>query len=452
MELFPFQQEDVEFLKQWGRSANWSEMGSGKTAVAVRLILEIPQTFPCLIVCPSSVKFHWKDEIRKFWVGIPPTVKEYAGSRKKRQNIQDYDILVVNYELFRQDFKDYFQSKFFQFTIFDEAHRLKNPKAKVTQCAFKLQTKYIHLMTGTPITNQFDDVFSYLKLLFPSQFKNYYRFINRYGIFQYTPWGRDLVGLNPEKAPELAKILRQFSVRHKKEDIFPQLPKKTYKNLLIPLKPYQRKLYEELKKYMITELENQEVVEVSSVIAQLMRLRQLTLAPALLGESKDVSAKKDVLFDLLSDRQSAKKQTVVMTAFRSFVDYLFPRLQKQGYKVGRITGSDDTEQRVTYIRQFQNKQLDVLLCTIQAAGIGIDLSAADMLIFTDLDWSHANNQQAEDRIHRASQKNAVQIVRILAENTIDQMMLRQTLQKALFAKRAFQDQDLQQLIKILKNL
>src|SRR5699024_6195971 len=98
-------------------------------------------------------------------------------------------------------------------------------------CASELKTKYMHLITGTPITNTFDEAFSYLRLLFPKQFSNYWRFVHRFGVVQNNGYGKEITGLKPGKDKQLAKLIQQFSVRRRKEDVLPDLPEKQYQTI-----------------------------------------------------------------------------------------------------------------------------------------------------------------------------------------------------------------------------
>lgn len=447
-ELFPYQQQDLEFFSGWGRSANFSEPGVGKTPVAVKLIQRL-EGLPCLIVCPAAVRYHWEKEIQRFWDGPLPVVRQYQGERAERLAMSDADILIVNYELFRKDFDDYFKPRRFQMTVFDEAHRIKNRQAKVTKCAYRLNTEYIHLITGTPITNQFDDVWSYLHLLFPSQFKNYWQFVYRFGIVTDNGFGKEIQGLHPERGKELGRILQQFSIRHTKKEVLPQLPDKIYQTIYVDLTPEQRRIYDELSTFMAADLEN-DVVEVPNIIAQLTKLRQVTLSTGLIGDNPSKSAKKLALWEILEDRILAKKKTVVMSEFRAWIDELEKDLKAKGVNVVRLTGAENDRKKREAKEAFQEGDADVILCTIKAAGTGIDLTAADMLIFTDISWTDVDNRQAEDRIHRASQTKKVQIVRLFAKDTIDGIILDRTLLKALTAQKILGDMEKQQLKALLQ--
>jgi len=437
-ELFPYQQEDLKFFSGWGRSANFSEPGVGKTPVGVRLIEEL-EGLPCLIVCPNAVRYHWEEEIGKFWTGTTPNIIQYQGTPTKRLQIKQPDILIVNYELFRQDFDEYFGKFKYKMTVFDEAHKLKNRKAQVTKCSYKLKTEYIHLITGTPIIAEFDDMWSYLRLLFPKQFGSYWRFVNRYGIIRNNGWGNEITGIRRDRLPELTSKIQQFSVRRKKRDILPDLPEKTYTTIHVDLTTQQRKAYDEMKEYMISELE-QEVVEVPNIISMLMRLRQIALMPKLAGFSNESSAKLPVLLELIETRKLAGKQTVVMSEFKQWIDIVEKALSKQKIKTARITGGESHVEQRESQQKFQNGEADVVLCTIKAAGLGVDLTASDMIIFTDISWNDTDNKQAEDRIHRATQKGNAQIVRIFAKDTLDYKILDRAMLKADTARKVLAEE------------
>lgn len=446
-QLYPYQQEDLDFFSGWGRSANFSEPGVGKTPVAVRLINSL-DGLPCLIICPNVVRYHWEDEIKKFWPAQPPSIIQYQGDADERKNLPDADVLICNYALFRIDFEDFFYKKRFKMTVVDEAHHLKNRQAQVTKCAYKLNTEYLHLMTGTPITKQFDDMWSYLRLLFPDQFSSYWRFVHRFGIVQHNGFGKEIIGVRPDRLHQLTNIIKQFSVRRTKKEVLPHLPDKTYQTIHVDLTPSQRKVYDELKELMYATLE-EDFVEVPNVIAQLMRLRQIALTPQLAGFENADSAKLSALKELIADRKLAGKQTVIMTEFRQWADILENALEKQNVSVVRITGAENHEQQHRSQQIFQTGKADVALCTIKAAGLGVDLTAADMVIFTDLAWNDTDNTQAEDRIHRASQMKNVQVVKLLAKDTIDHVILDRALMKALTAQKVLGDENREKIKSLL---
>lgn len=446
-ELYPYQLEDLEFLSKWGRSANFSEPGVGKTPVGVRLIHRL-KGLPCLIVCPNVVRYHWEDEIRKFWIGTPPQIVQYKGTPSVRKSIEQPEILIVNYELFRQDFEDYFSKFEYKMTLFDEAHRLKNRNARVTKCAYKLKTEYIHLITGTPITNQFDDMWSYLKLLFPKQFPSYWKFVYRYGNVINNGFGKEIVGVKQSRLPELKRIVQQFSVRRTKQEVLPDLPEKTYQTIYVELTPTQRKVYDEMKRYMYAQLEQQEV-EVPNIVSQLMRLRQISLSPKLAGFDSNESAKLPALLEIIQERILAGKQTVVMSEFKQWIDLVEQTLSKHNITSVRITGAETYEQQRQNQQIFQNGRAQVALCTIKAAGVGIDLTAADMVIFTDISWNDTDNKQAEDRIHRATQKSNAQIVRLFAKDTLDHVILDRTILKALTAGKVLSSEHFREVKSLL---
>jgi len=332
--------------------------------------------------------------------------------------------------------------------IFDEAHRIKNRKAQVSKCAYKLKAKYIHIITGTPIVKEFDDMYSYLHLLFPDQFRSYWKFVNEFGQFHFNGFGHKLAGINPEKLQKLKYIIQQFFVRRSKAEVLPQLPPKTYKTITVPLAKEQQKMYDELKTFMLAELDN-EVVEAKNVATQLLRLRQIALTPALVGLPSEDSSKLDALIEILMDeRLPAGKQTVIMSEFRQWIDFVEARLKEKGIETVRITGKESAAEKRANQLLFQKGQVPVALCTIKAAGTSLDLSAADMVIFTDLSWSDVDNTQAEDRVHRASQTKQVEVVRLFAKDTVDHVVLDRTLYKALTAKRIL-DNDTRSALKDL---
>lgn len=417
-ELFPYQQKDLIFLQEWGRCANWSQPGLGKTAVALRWLPKLP----ALVVAPTVVLSHWVEEVALWRPDIRPAL--YLGPAAKRHRMleqdSEWDLLLTSYETFRNDV-DLLVAEGFATVIFDEAHKLKNPKAKVTKAAEKLTADpncCVQLMTGTPIVSGYMDMFSYMHLLFPGQFKSYWKFARQYGhVYQ------DTFGMTPKETEvgrrRLQRLLSQFSVRHTKQEVLPNLPPKLTTTLTVDLSPAHRTLYTQMEVEALLELENRQEEHVPDILAKIMYLRQLALDPTLIGEPAlpDLPAKTKALLELLEDRRGFK--VVIASQFKRYLQLIAPLLKEQGFHPVLITGDQSTKEKDAAVEAFQQGNADVALISIRAAGVGINLHAADTIIFTDRDWSAAANEQCEDRLHRVGQQNNVSIIILEAKNTMD---------------------------------
>lgn len=417
MNLFPYQQKDIAFFRQWGRCANWSQPGTGKTAVALNWLPKLP----ALVVAPSVVLTHWVEEVHLWRPELRPAV--YVGPKRKKmlEGHHDYDVLITSYDIFRRD-AHALQQERFATIIFDEAHRLKNPKAQVVRAAAEFTKDpytFVMLMTGTPVVGSYMDIYSYLHLLFPSEFKSYWKFAKHFGNIQQGPFGAKPVP-SESGLRRLHRLLQSFSVRHTKDEVLSQLPPKTTTVFDIELSKEHRKLYDTLELEAMLPLEGKDHPQfVADVLPKITYLRQIVLDPTLVGSPAlpNLPAKTQTVLDLLEDRKGLK--TVVASQFKGYIHLLEPILKEHGYKPVLLTGDQTYEQKEQAMQSFQHGAADVALITIRAAGVGINLHAADAIIFTDRDWSAAANEQCEDRLHRVGQKNNVSVYILEAKSTVD---------------------------------
>jgi SNF2 family DNA or RNA helicase len=367
--------------------------------------------------------------------------------------------------------------------IGDEIHRAKNPKAQLTRALLALRTEYKTGLSGTPADDKPKDLWQILNWLWPNFYTGLWKFIEAYcNITTKDEWGNDLgyrkiTGVNEDRIPELHKQMAPWYIRRRKEDVLPELPDKYYSRIYCDLHPKQRKAYDQMKKVMISwveehgdELDNPVIA--NAVVTQLIRLQQYAdgyviprldedgnhmyrwkwkydkswtyhekkaykekwapteedpLRPAsaepypakqqFLFDVIDPSSKLDVVMELLEDR--SETPIIIFSQFKSVIKLLEARLAKKGIPYGIITGDTKQDDRTSQVALFQHGKLRVFIGTIPAMREGITLTASSTVVFLDRVWSPSQNTQAEDRAHRIGQKDAVQIIDIVAKNTVD---------------------------------
>lgn len=462
--LYAYQRASVKWLAEHPKCILADDMGLGKTFQALSAVIE--HTFragmsdgPKLIICPNSVKGVWAREIRKWLGNDEPFVIVDANTKDKRRaqiqkGIEDNAWIIVNWEQIRAEKRevveggrkkkrefckiDLFQTTQWNAVIADEAHRAKNRKALTTRGLWLIDAPIKYALTGTPIMNSPDEIWSVLKWLFPKEYTSYWRFFDTYVDSYEGHWGKVIVGVkNPDALRfELSKRL----VRRTKGQVL-DLPEKTRVTVPVELHPKQRKMYNEAEKELWFQVEQdikagkidaskfaEGVATAPSLLYQIpngaartVRLRQVASSPALLG-GEDVSAKLDTAQDLILDAQPSSglpKQFVVFSEFVDSCKILAERLRKKGLVVATFTGEVPTEERTAIEDQFQRGEIDVVIGTIEAMHLGVTLTAADSAIFLEQSWVPAKNEQAADRLHRAGQKNNVTIYVLEAQNTVD---------------------------------
>lgn len=357
--------------------------------------------------------------------------------------------------------------------IADEVHRAKNKKAQQTRALKKLKTWYKTGLSGTPADNRPHDIWSVLNWLWPSYYTSFNNFVRAYILTERTDEGyKKFIGVNPHTIEHLRKEMSPWYTRRRKEDVLKDLPDKYYTRIWVTLTPQQRQAYDQMRKTMTAWVEEHEAelespIIASAVVAQLIRLSQFATGYVVplrdengehifkwkwpKGSSKehkakykddpetggavkvyqyrmtDPSAKLDALMDIISDRITYNvdtgewegQQIVVFSQFRQAINLLEKRLVQKGIPYGILTGGVPQADRTRAVQDFQAGRIRVFAGTIKAGGVGLTLTAASTVVFIDRDWSPSVNGQAEDRLHRIGQTEAVEVIDLMARNTVD---------------------------------
>jgi len=406
--LDPYQRVGVRFLADAGSAILADEMGLGKTPQAIRACKELGAE-KVLVVTKKSLIHNWVAEIQRWARKSRTAVLTTADSK-----IPNTRFIVTNYEVAVKH-KDKLLKCKFDALVVDEATAIKNRKAKRTKALHKLAKNIPHkfLLTGTPVHNRPDELWSLLHCVNPAKYTSYWRFVGRYCLTVENYWGGlDILGVKDQGA--LAAELAPVMLRRTKELL--RLPPKSFETIYVGLTDTQRQIYNDLRTRLFVELEGK-TVTAPSVLVQLTRLRQVVCSPALIG-GPDESAKTDALLDILDDTAGGHK-IIIFTTFAEYVKLLMLRLEPWG--TVRITGDMTDKARWNSVEKFQNDpSCRVLVGTIGAMGEGLNLTAADVVIFLNREWVPALNAQAEDRAYRRGQSKPVHVINLVATQTVDQ--------------------------------
>jgi SNF2 family DNA or RNA helicase len=432
-DLYAYQKEDtlrlLAILQTDNGVLNLSEMGTGKTPIAMA-ISKLGNFKKTLVICPHTLRYEWSNQI-KTWLGIDPTVSdrspysrldnlaaEYAGEEP------DNPFFIVNYETFRkEEHRLLLNIVDFDFVILDEAHKIRNhstlqfrglrefldyhPKSKILA------------MTGSPIVNSPDDLYSILTLLRPSQFPARERF-NWLDRYCYTIPRRTSVKVLAIRNKEgIKKEIDPFTVKRSKKEVLPFLPDKYFRKVLLDMQPPQREMYDKCLKELVIELQDGQKIFSGSTLALLTRLREINLDPMTVGKFGVPSAKTDFLLELIDEMGDQK--LVVFSCFEEYISYLDTHLKDIPHIT--ITGKTSPDHRVELANKFQNDDsIKLALGTIKVMGEGITLTAASNVILMDRWWAPSVNDQAVDRLHRIGQKDSVQVILPINKNSVDQSL------------------------------
>jgi len=442
--LWDFQRASVRFLNEVGKGILGHEMGTGKTPIAASAI-DYLTLAKVIVICPNAVKWSWVNHIKE-WAGrediyvVEPKkgkdkaengvisgTKDFRGEEIEKLLFKNREvILVMNYEQARIH-SDTLKQFDIDAVISDEAHRLKNRKARRTQEISSIvpSARFLWLCTGTVFRNSYDDIYSLLNMCDPVRFSGYWNFVNFYLDYVEHPFGGiEIIG--PKDENEFSHMLATYMFRVTKKDVMPSLPDKIITEYPIPLSEQQKKDYDSMEKELMLVIEKElddgkeieEIIRAENVVSQMIRLRQICLSSRLLG-SNDASAKLDFLDEILDDVCFEGNQVIIFTYFREFAEAIKELVEDKGISYGCILGGQTSQQRDEVEQSLNSGEVQVVIATAQSGGEGMNLQKASTAIFTDVDWVPYNNIQAEDRIHRGEIKESPNIIRIYHPGTIE---------------------------------
>lgn len=413
---YDYQWEGIMFGVKKKRVLIGDEPGLGKTLQSIGIV-NIGDAYPCLVICPASLKINWKREFEKF-TDKKALVLDNSTRTTWPYLLQMgmYQVAIVNYESLRKYFvwdirtNGTFRLKDvvfcpeicrFRSVIIDESHRVKDPSAQQTIFTKGITTQkpYIVLLSGTPVVNRPHDLVSQLSIMERlCQFGGKSKFLSDYG----------------DKDSDLSELSRQLyercMIRREKKSVLTDLPDKTRVDLYVDIS--NRDEYEvaenDLRRYL------EEYTECTDAdIRRKMRMKALVKFMTLRSLSAKGKVKQAV--DFINTHLANDKPLVVFCSYHEIVD----ALKKQFPKAVTITGRDSLVEKQAAVDSFQAGHSKLAICSIKAAGVGLTLTASSSVAFVEFPWTYADCCQCEDRCHRIGQKENVTCYYLLGEHTID---------------------------------
>ncbi|OPA79253.1 helicase SNF [Paenibacillus selenitireducens] len=391
------------------------DMGLGKTLQSIAFIVSVlpeirEQGLPAIVVSPASLVYNWYNELQKFAPEIRVVIADGTKSERRSilQDVSQVDVVLTSYPLLRRDLEEYIAASFHTL-ILDEAQMFKNHATQTAQAVKSIQAQYRFALTGTPIENRLEELWSIFDAVFPDLF------VGR-RTFQDLP------------RATVARRARPFLLRRLKTDVLKELPEKIESIQASELLPDQKKLYvsylaklrEETVRHLDAETFQKNRIK---ILAGLTRLRQLCCHPALFVEDyTGSSAKFEQLLEIIEECRSAGKRMLIFSQFTEMLGIIGRELSYQGVPHFYLDGNTPASERVTLCDRFNEGERDLFLMSLKAGGTGLNLTGADTVILYDLWWNPAVEQQAADRAHRIGQKRIVQVIRLVAHGTVEDKM------------------------------
>ncbi|HEY8375919.1 MAG TPA: DEAD/DEAH box helicase, partial [Nannocystis sp.] len=399
------------------------DMGLGKTLQA--LCAARGRT---LVVAPTSVLHNWAAEAEKFRPGL--TVSVYHGPRRRID--PGADLTLTSYAILRLD-AEALAAEAWDCVFLDEAQAIKNPESQVARAAFQLRASFKLAMTGTPVENRLEELWSELHFCNPGLLGGRADFQERFA--------RPIAGGDARAAALLRRRIRPFVLRRRKQEVATELPPRIEVVLRCALDARERAVYEAVRAATHEEVvaQLQAGGGVLAALEALLRLRQAACHAALVpGQSAASSSKLELLVETLSEALSAGHKALVFSQWTSLLDLCEPLLAREGIAFCRLDGS--TRDRAGVVARFQDPDgPPVMLISLKAGGTGLNLTAADHVFLLDPWWNPAVEDQAADRAHRIGQDRPVVVHRLVAEDTVEERILALQAKKRAIAAAALEE-------------
>ena len=405
------------------------EMGLGKTIQSLSTIQALhastdTESPKSLIVCPTSLLDNWCQEAARF----TPDLKTVKLHGTKRDHLWEEalkaDLVVTSYGLLVRDLER-FQSEAWLGIFLDEASAIKNAKTKNAQAAYKVGGRFRFALTGTPIENSVRDIWSIMQFVAPGYLGTHQTFKERYEQALSSEGGAP-----PDIINRFRRRLNPFILRRTKRRVAKELPDKLEKVLTCSLTKTQRNTYTSIlragrEKVLEARGQNEGVARMT-MLTTLLRLRQVCCDVRLLSgdtaKLTDPSGKLDSVRELLEETTSGGHRVLIFSQFVSMLKLLGNELESLGLEYCYLDGQ--TTGRQQEVDRFQNGKAPVFLISLKAGGYGLNLTAADTVIHFDPWWNPAVEAQATDRAHRIGQQNVVTAYKLIAEDTVEEKILR----------------------------
>jgi superfamily II DNA or RNA helicase len=424
--LYPYQRQGALFAAKAGRSLIADDMGLGKTIEAIAAVEILARTVGLervLIVCPTSVKHQWKQEIEKFCNRSAEVVEGFLPKREKLYRSDSF-YKITNYDVIHRDL-DLIRGWAPEMIILDEAQRIKNWKTRRAQSVKKLDSRYALVLTGTPLENRLEELHSIVEFVDRFHLGPMFRFLAEH---QHVDEIGRVVGYH--SLSKIAKSLESILLRRTKKEVLKELPERLEKNYFVPMTDEQMKHHEENREIVARIVAKWKrfgflsETDQRMLMIALQNMRMSCNSTYLLDKKTDYGVKADELMTVLEEIfERADAKVVVFSQWLGTHEILLPRLEsfKRNYVLfhGSIPGS----KRKDLIQQFKNDPDCRVFLSTDAGGVGLNLQNASAVINMDLPWNPAVLEQRIGRIHRLGQHRPVRVVNFVAQGTIEHGML-----------------------------
>lgn len=426
-DLFRYQKEGIEFALRKSRCLIADDMGLGKTIQAIGAAEAMRKLFgisKVLIICPTSLKYQWKSEIEKF-TDSSFCVVEGNISQREQQFDNDSFYKICTYNVVGRDIKSINRNEF-DLVILDEAQRIKNWQTQTANNVKKVKSKHCIVLTGTPLENKLEELYSVIQMIDPLLIGALFRFVSEHQITD-TETGK-VIGY--KDLHKVSKLLKGVLLRRHKSKVLKQLPERIDKNLFVPMTEKQLDYYNDAYD-MVARLVNKWVrfkflneSDRQKLLINLNMMRMACNSTYIIDQKTRHDTKIDELMNILDEVfENGDSKVVVFSQWERMTRIVAQELDKKNIGYESLHGGVPSKDREKLFENFRNNPDSKVFLSTDAGGVGLNLQSASLLVNLDLPWNPAVLEQRIARIHRMGQKEKVQIINLIAKETIEEEML-----------------------------
>lgn len=431
--LFPYQEKGVLFAVKAGRCILADDMGLGKTLQSIVCTEVLRKHFninTAIIVCPTSLKYQWKTEIVKFTGNKNVCVVEGNIMARKKiyanntiENTADY--IIVSYQMAAND-ATYLNEMNAGLMILDEAQRIKNWKTKTSAAIKRIKTTYALVLTGTPVENKIEDLYSLMQIVNPYKLGSLHNFLSKHEVKETH--SDKVIGY--KNLNEVGLLLNDVLLRRTKNEVLKDLPKRMDKNLFVPLTQEQSELHTEYadrvaklvnkwkRMHFLSEEDRQRLLK------YLNMMRMVSDSTYIIDQETNYQTKLDELQNILEEiLNMPDEKVVIFSQWERMTRLVIPILQEKNIGFEYLHGGVPGKNRGQLYANFANDKNCKVFLSTDAGGVGLNLQSAAYLINLDIPWNPAVLEQRIGRIYRLGQKKNVSIINLVSQGSIEHRML-----------------------------
>ncbi len=424
--LYPYQKEGIRFAFQAGKAIIADEMGLGKTIQAIgtaELMKKYKLISSVLILCPTSLKYQWKKEIEKFTHSTAIVIEGNHLTRRKLYEAEEF-YKIVSYNSMSNDVK-ILGALHTDFLIMDEVQRLKNWKTQISQSARRIDADYAVVLSGTPLENKLEELYSVTQFVDQYCLGPYYQFMHDTVVTNETGKVTGYQNLN-----EVGKRLSAVLIRRRKRDVALQLPERQDKILFVPMTKEQREMHDEYQ-HQVSMLVYKWIryrflseKDRKRLLLFLSQMRMVCDSTYILDQKSRFDTKIEETMNILSSVfESGDEKVVIFSQWERMARLVAAELDKMGIQYEYLHGGVPSEKRKDLMENFTTNPESRVFLSTDAGSTGLNLQAASILINLDLPWNPAVLEQRIARIYRLGQQRNIQVINMVASQTIEERML-----------------------------